>query len=67
MNNMASHVIKEFLKSKNIGMQLIEPHNHCMNTVKSAIQTFKNNFIAGLFATDCDFPLHLLHKLLSET
>ena len=37
MDNMASHSIKKILKSKHIGVQLVEPNNHHVNAVECAI------------------------------
>jgi len=41
----------------------MEPHNHCVNAAKQAIQTFKDAFIAALATTNRDFPLQLWDKL----
>ena len=48
MDNLASSTIKEFWEKEKNGIQIIEPHNHHVNTAKCAIQTFKNHLIAGL-------------------
>ncbi len=44
-------------------MQLVEPHNHRVNAVERAIQTFKDAFIAMLATTDINFPLKLWDQL----
>lgn len=66
MDNVASHAIKEFLTSKHIGVKQVEPHNHHVNAVEYAIQSFKNHVIVGLCATNCDFPLRLWHEFLLQ-
>jgi hypothetical protein len=52
MDNQASKIIKQYLTSKECDLTLVEPHNHHMNAVECAIQTFKNHFISALAATD---------------
>ena len=45
MDNMASATIKTFLDSKNISIELVEPHNHQLSAAERDIQTFKNHFL----------------------
>jgi hypothetical protein len=59
MDNQATQVIKAYLNPRNVQLQLVEPHNHCVNAAKRAIQTFKNCFIGALGTTDSDFPVQL--------
>jgi hypothetical protein len=59
MDNQATKYIKTFLTKKECNLQLVEPHNHCVNAAERAIQTFKDAFIAALATTDRDFPLQL--------
>ncbi len=44
--------------------QLVPPHNHCCNTAETAIQTFKDPFIAILCRTDTSSTLYLWCRLL---
>ena len=46
--------------------QLVEPHNHCVNAAKQAIQKFKNAFIFALAMTSSKFPLQLWDKVTSQ-
>ncbi len=57
MDNQATRHIKKFLTKNNCKLQIVKPHNHCVNAAKRAIQTFKGAFIAALAPTDSDFPL----------
>jgi hypothetical protein len=57
MDNQATKYIKKNTKNK-CKLQVIEPHNHCINATECVIQTFKAAFIAALTTTDSDFPLH---------
>ncbi len=66
MNNQATKYIKEFLTKEECRLQLVEPHNHWVNTAKWAIQTFKDAFISALATTDQDFPLQLWDKLTPQ-
>jgi hypothetical protein len=63
MDSQATKYIKQFLTKKGCKLQLVEPHNHCINAAKQAIQTFKDAFIAALATPDVEFPLQLWDKL----
>ena len=65
-DNQAATAIKQYCVSKNITVQLVEPHNHRVNAAERAIQTFKNHFISGLCATDANFPLQLWNHLVPQ-
>jgi hypothetical protein len=56
MDNQATKHIKKLLKKEECKLQLVEPHNHRVNTAEWAIHTFKDAFIVALVATDCNFP-----------
>ncbi len=66
MDNQATKVIKAYLKPQDVTLQLVEPHNHCINTAEHAIQTFKNRFIGAIGTTDVGFPIHLWDKLTPQ-
>ncbi len=66
MDNVASKAIKSYLTDAEVGLQLIEPHNHRVNAAERAIQTFKNHFIAGLSIGDERFPTMLWSKLIKQ-
>jgi hypothetical protein len=57
MDNQATIVIKAYLTPQQASLQLIEPHNHCVNATDRAIQTFKNCFIEALGMTNANFPI----------
>ena len=40
-------------------IQFVEAHQHRVNKAEWAIQTFKNNFIAGLCTVNKLFPIQL--------
>ncbi len=56
MENVCSTTIK---KAYTLYIQLVPPHNHCVNTAKQAIATFKEHFIAALTTVDILCPLQL--------
>jgi len=66
MDNQATKVIKAYLTPQEVKLQLVEPHNHRVNTAERAIQTFKNRFIGTLGTTDADFPLQLWDKMMPQ-
>jgi hypothetical protein len=66
MNNQATKVIKAYLTPQQVSLQLVKPHNHCVNAVERAIQTFNNRFIGTLGTTNADFPIQLWDKLAPQ-
>ena len=58
MDNAIPVAIKDFLEIQSIGLQLVEPHNHCTKAAERAIQTFKNHLIERLSTISHDFLLH---------
>jgi hypothetical protein len=66
LDNEASLALRNYLTKQGIKYQLALPHIHRRNNAERAIQTFKNNFIAGLCSVDPTFPLKLWDKLLPQ-
>ena len=66
MDNECSKAVKTYINSENINIQLVEPHDHHVNTAERAIQTFKHHFIAGLATVDIDFPIQLWDEFLPQ-
>lgn len=65
-DNQAARPLKAYLKLKECKWQFVKPHNHCVNTVKRAIQTFKNNLVSGFYCTDSKWLLKLWHQLSGQ-
>ena len=65
-DNEASKAVQNYIKSKDVDWQLVEPDNHRVNAAERAIQTFKNHFLAGLATVDKAFPLELWCYLLIQ-
>ncbi len=66
MDNQGTKHIKKFLTKNDCKLQVVEPHNHCVNAVECAIQTFKAVFIAALANINSNFLLQLWDKLTSQ-
>ena len=67
INNVASKAVQTYLENKaHIKIQLVEPHNHCVNAAECTIQTFKNHMIAGLCTASSDFPALLWDYLIPQ-
>ena len=66
MDNQATKYIKQFLTKNDCQLQLVEPHNHRVNAVERAIQTFKDAFIAALATTDSNFLIQLWDRLTPQ-
>jgi hypothetical protein len=47
-------------------IQLVPPHNHCVNAAERAISTFKEHFVAALATVDMLCPLQLWDKILPQ-
>ena len=62
MDNECSATVKKYIKSENINIQLVPPHNHCVNAAECAIATFKEHFIAALATMDMHCPSHKLNS-----
>ncbi len=63
MDNQATTHIKNNLTKNKCKLQVVEPHNHHVNTAKCTTQMFKAAFTAALASTDSDSPLHLWDQL----
>ena len=66
MDNVTSKAIHIYLEQEDNGIQIVEPHNHRINTAKRAVQTFKNHFLVALATCDKAFPLALLIQLVRQ-
>ena len=51
---------------KDCKWQFVQPSNHRVNAAERVIQTFKNHFISGLYATDKNWPLQLWNQLTHQ-
>ena len=66
IDNLASKEVKKYLEYENIKMQLLEPHNHCVNAAECAIHNYNNHTIAGLITCDENFPVILWCRLIKK-
>ena len=54
------------MEKEDLGIQLVDPHNHWVNVAKRVVQTFKNLFPLGLGTVKRDFPLMLWIKMIKK-
>ncbi len=66
IDNIILAKVQSFLKEQQMKIQIVEPHNHCVNAAERAIQTFKDHFIASLCPVDKAFPIQLWDQLLEQ-
>ena len=66
LKNEASPASQCLLKDKCINYQLEPPIMQRRYSAERAISTFKDHFIAGLCATDLDFPMQNWDRLLKQ-
>ncbi len=66
MDNECSAAVEKYIRSEKITIQLVLPHNHCVNAAERAIATFKEHFIAALATVDTHCPLQLWNEFLPQ-
>ena len=66
MYNECSKAVKAHIRSNNMDIHLVPPHNHRVNAAKRAIATFKEHFISALATVDKDCPLQLWDEFLPQ-
>ena len=54
------------MREVNEQFQIVPPHIHWTKSIERAIRTFKEHFIAGLYSTNKEFPLHLWCQLIPQ-
>jgi len=59
MDNECLAAVEKYIRSEQINIQLIPPHNHRVNAAERAIATFEEHFIAALATVDMHCPLQL--------
>jgi hypothetical protein len=67
LDNEASGVFKQFLRSLNIDFQLTPANMHRHNAAERAIRTWKNHFISGLSSMNPCFPLRFWCQLIPQS
>jgi hypothetical protein len=58
MDNECLAMVEKYIRSEQINIQLVPPHNQRVNTAERAIATFKEHFIAALTTVDMHCPLN---------
>jgi hypothetical protein len=66
MDNECSAAVEKYIRSEQINIQLVPPHNHRVNAAERAIATFKYHFIAALATVDMHCPLQLWDEFLLQ-
>jgi len=66
MDNEFSAAVEKYIRSEQINIQLVPPHNHRVNATERAIATFKEHFIAALTTVDMHCPLQLWDAFLPQ-
>ena len=66
MDNECSAAVEKYIWSEKIGIQLVPPHNHCVNVAEWVIATFKKHFIGALATVDMHCPLQLWDEFLPQ-
>ncbi len=66
MDNKCCTAVEKYIRSENINIQIVPPHNHRANAAERAIATFKEHFIAALATVDQLCPLQLWDEFLLQ-
>jgi hypothetical protein len=64
-NETSKELIKE-IENKGLKYQIASPGDHRLNHAETAIQTFKNHFIAILYGRDSGFPAKQWDRLIKQ-
>ena len=64
LDNKCSTAIKTFVADQQTAIQLVEPHNHRVNTAEVAVKTAKYHFLAALATVAPECPLQLWRSFL---
>ena len=48
LDNECSKAVKKYIHSKDTDIQLVEPHNHRVNTAETAVKTIKLPYVSNL-------------------
>jgi hypothetical protein len=67
LDNEASQLLREYIDSESIQVNLVPPGIHHANAAERAIQTFKAHFIVRLSSLPPEFPLNLWDKLIQQS
>ena len=59
LDNECSCAIQSFIKREKADIQLVEPHNHCVNAAKPVVKAVKYHIIAALPIVDSIYLLRL--------
>ena len=66
MDNECSRAVKQHIRANKMNIQLVPPHNHCVNAAERAVATFKEHFVATLATVDSLCPLQLWDEFLPQ-
>ena len=66
MVNECSKAVEAHIRSNNMDIRLVPPHNHRVNVAGHVIMTFKEHFISALAPADKDCPLQLWDGFLPQ-
>lgn len=66
IDNTVSNAVQNVLEEEDINVQIVDPHNHCVNAAERAIQTCKDHFIVGLCTTDKWFQIQQWDHLIEQ-
>jgi hypothetical protein len=66
MDKECSKAVIRHIQSNKIEIQLVPPHNHCVNTTKRDISTFKEHFVVALATVNMLCLLQLWDKFLPQ-
>jgi hypothetical protein len=66
MDNECSKAVKKHIQSNKMEIQLVPPHNHCVNASERAISSFKEHFVAAIATVNMLCLLQLWDEFLPQ-
>ena len=59
LDNECSKAVKNYIRTENAEIQLVEPHNHRVNAAEPAVKAAKYHTLSALATADVNCPLQL--------
>ena len=66
LDNEFSCAVQKYITSKKVSIQLVKPHNHCVNATETAVKSAKYHMLSALATVDSKCPLQFWDKCLMQ-
>ncbi len=59
LDNKCLKAVQNYIREENVQIQIVKPHNHCVNAAEPTVKTTKYHLVAGLATVHKDCPLQI--------